>query len=162
MKELACLLSKFRVQSSEEVVLAKNGRKVVFSFSLCWCCKCLESGKCLRVMYTLLKEVKFRLAHPHLPFHFKHALASIVKWIETDWLELEVLRVATKEIESFGLGLLGMSLVHGWCCSFLFVVNDLATALVEVNVEEYHLLNRKGSGKKDGFERERTSIFGMS
>ena len=35
-----------------------------------------------------------------------------------------------------------MSLIHRWCCSFLFVIDDLAAAFVKVHVEEDHLLNQ--------------------
>lgn len=74
-----------------EVVLAENSREVVLRLSLNWSSKCLESCEGLWIMDALFKEIEFRLAHSHLPIHLEHALTSIIKWIEADWLELQIL-----------------------------------------------------------------------
>ena len=92
-------------------------------------------------MDALLEEVQLWLAHSELPLHFEHALTSIVKWFEADWLKLQILRVAAQQVECFWFRFFRVSLIHRWRCSFLFVIDDLAAALVKVHVEEDHLLN---------------------
>lgn len=133
-------LNKRFDSSSEEVVLAEDRGEVVFCFSLRWGCKCLEPRERLWVMDTLLKEVELRLAHSKLPLHLEHALTSVVKRFEAYRFELQILRMAAKQVECLRLRFFRMSLCHRWRCSFLFVFDNLTTAFVKVHIEEDHLL----------------------
>ena len=127
---------------SEEVVFALDCRKVVFCFTLGWRCECLEASKSFWVMDALLEKVELRLTDTHLSVHLEEALSCIIERIIADWLELQVLWVASEHIKSFGLWLFWMALIHAWSCSLFLVVDDLPSTLVKVHVEENHLLQK--------------------
>ena len=127
---------------SEEVVFALDCRKVIFCFTLGWRCECLETSKSFWVMDALLEKVELRLTDTHLSVHLKEALSCIIERIIADWLELQVLWVASQHIKSFSLWLFWVTFIHAWCGSLFLVVDDLPSALVKVNVEENHLLHK--------------------
>ena len=128
------------VSSSIEIIFANDSREIIFGFPLCWSSKSLESRKGFRIMDTFFEEIKFWLAYSHLPFHLEHAFTCIIKRLQTNWFELQVLWMATKQIECFWFRVFRVSLIHWWSCSLFFIVNNLATAFIKVHVKEYHLL----------------------
>ena len=118
-----------------------NGREVVFTLTLHGRSQSLETCKGFRVVHALFEKVQFGLAYSHLPVHFEHALTGIIEWVVAHWFECQVLRMASKHIERLWLRVPRMPLIHVWSCSLLFIINYLTSTLVEVDVEEDHLLD---------------------
>ena len=125
---------------SEEIVLANYSGEVIFWMSLSWGRKWLELCESFGIMDALFEQIDLRFTNPHLSLHLEHAFTCIVEGIEANWFERKILRVAPNKIQCFRLWFLGMSFIHRWSGSLLFVFDDFASALIKVNVEEYHLL----------------------
>ena len=92
-------------------------------------------------MDALLKQVELWLTNAHLSIHLEEALTSIIEWVVANGFKFQVSSMATQNVQRFRLGLLRMFLVHAWCRTLLLVINDLASALVEIDIEEDHLLD---------------------
>ena len=85
-----------------EVVLLENSGEVVFRFALLGRGHRLELRKSQRVVHALLEHVELGLAHTHLTIHLEHALSGVIERIKAYRFKLEVLRVAAKQVQSFG------------------------------------------------------------
>ena len=127
--------------SSKEVVLAMNSGEVILGLTLHGRSQSLEASKSLWVVHTLFKQVELGLANTHLSVHLEHALTSIIEWVVANRFKLQVLRMASQHIERLWLRLTWMSLVHVGGRTLLLIIDNLASALVKVDIEEDHLLN---------------------
>jgi len=145
--------------SSEEIVLFDLHREPVFGLALCGRRELSELCVALWVVHALLEQVQFGFAYAQLSVHFEKALARVVKGLQAHGLKLQVLRVATEQVKRFGLGLLGVALGHVGGGPFVFVANDLLSALVEVHVEEDHLLD--GGHVEHAFQVEINFVTSM-
>ena len=124
-----------------EVILLDDGCKIIFWYSLSRSCHSLELSKSLWIMDTFFEKVKLWFTHSHLSIKSEKAFSGIIEWFETNWLESEVLRVASQHIESLLLAFLGMLRGHVVRVSLIFISNNLLPALVKVNIREDQVLN---------------------
>ena len=124
-----------------EIILLDDGGEIVLWYPLSRSCHSLELSESFWIMDALLEKVKLWLTHSHLPIKSEKALSGIVEWLEANWLEGKVLRVASQHIESLLLAFLGMLGDHVVGVSLIFISNNLLSALVKVNVGEDQVLN---------------------
>ena len=94
-------------------------------------------------MNAFFEEIELGFTDTHLSIHFEKALSCVIERVVADGLKLQILGVASEQVQSFRLGLLGVTLVHRWSGPLFFVVNDFTAALVEVHIEKDHLLQQK-------------------
>ena len=78
-----------------EIILLDDGGEVILWHPLSGSGHSLELSKSLWIMYALFEQVELWLTHPHLSIKSEEALSRIVEWLQANWLEGQVLRVAS-------------------------------------------------------------------
>ena len=121
---------------SVEIVSSYDGREVVLRHVLAGRGHVSELGEAHRIVHALLEQLHLGLAHSHLTVHLEEALSAVIESLEADWLEREVLSVATQHVERLLLGLLRVSNVQAVGITRVLISDNLLAALIKVNVGE--------------------------
>ena len=126
-----------------EIILLDDGCEIILWHPLSRSCHSLELCESLWIMDAFLEQVKLWFTHSHLSIKSEKAFSCIVEWLEANWFEGQVLRVASQHIKSLLLAFFWMLGDHVVGVSLIFISNNLLSALVKVNVGEDQVLNSR-------------------